>query len=282
MVNCGTFMANPQRKNNSTPDYLTPLIQNAPAAWALIRANEIRALEGVKFLSPSLDVGCGDGQVAKVVLGRTRKFDWGIDMSQVEIERAKKSGAYKNCKVASVYDLPFKNQGFQTVFSNSVVEHLEDLDRAIAEMSRVLKKGGKLVITVPTPYLTDYLGVKRFLDSLGLSVLGGFYGDFFNKLFKHKNLYKHTEWEKIFKKHGLILIDYKYYHSERLIRAHELLTYIAIPQQISKMLFGNWVGFSRLRKSLILPVLLGVLHDLYYQEINGEKGASCLLVATKK
>lgn len=273
-------MAKPQRKNNST-DYLTTLIQNAPAGWALIRANEIRALEGVNFLNPSLDVGCGDGQVAKVVLGNTRKFDWGIDMSQVEIERAKKSGAYKNCKVASVYDLPFKTQEFKTVFSNSVVEHFKDLDTALHEMARVLKKRGKLIITVPTPYLTEYLWVKGFLDSIGLTFLGTLYGNLFNKMFKHENLYTHSQWEKIFKKHGLWLSQHKYYHSKRLIRIHEFLTYIAIPQQISKMLFGKWVGLPDLRKKFVLPHLLRKLKPTYVAEKSMESGGSCLLVAVK-
>ncbi len=128
-------------------DYLTPLLERAPATWALIRANEIRALDGVDFKHPILDVGCGDGFVAKVTMSnRKGKIDVGIDLSEEEIKFAKKSNIYKKCIVGSVYSMPFKDESFETVFSNSVVEHFPDLNQALSEMSRVLKKNGRFII----------------------------------------------------------------------------------------------------------------------------------------
>ncbi len=83
--------------------------------------------------------------VAKVLLShRNQKIDWGIDLSQNEIDFAKKSGSYINCKVADVCNLPFENKSFNVVFSNSVVEHLPDLELSLSEMSRVLKKKQRL------------------------------------------------------------------------------------------------------------------------------------------
>lgn len=51
--------------------------------------------------------------------------------------------------VASVYELPFVENEFDTVLCVSVLEHLEDPRKAIAEMHRVLKPGGKIIISVP-------------------------------------------------------------------------------------------------------------------------------------
>lgn len=266
-------------KMSKSKDYLTLLFKAAPAAWALIRANEITALKSVDFINPVLDVGCGDGLVAKVILAGKGKFDWGIDLSDEEILKAKKSVAYKNCKIASVYNLPFKERTFKTVFSNSVVEHLENLDSALSEMSRVLKKDGKLVLTVPTPYLTDYLAVKGFFDSLGLNLLGTLYGKFFNKMFKHKNLYTHTQWEKIFKKHRLSLSQHKYYHSKSLVRIHEFLTFLAIPQHLVKKLINSWPVIPFIR-NVFLPDFKRVLVNESVPSPQKE-GGSLLLVATK-
>lgn len=51
--------------------------------------------------------------------------------------------------VASVYELPFKNAEFDMVLCISVLEHLEDPPRAIKEMERVLRVGGRIIVSVP-------------------------------------------------------------------------------------------------------------------------------------
>lgn len=51
--------------------------------------------------------------------------------------------------VASVYELPFKDEEFDIVLCCSVLEHLEDPRKAIAEMMRVLKPKGRIIVSVP-------------------------------------------------------------------------------------------------------------------------------------
>lgn len=51
--------------------------------------------------------------------------------------------------VASVYDIPFPDASFDNVLCMSVLEHLEDPPRAIAEMRRVLKEGGRIIVSTP-------------------------------------------------------------------------------------------------------------------------------------
>jgi len=52
-------------------------------------------------------------------------------------------------RVASVYQLPFSDNEFQIVLCMSVLEHLEEPYRAVAEMHRVLKPGGRIIVSVP-------------------------------------------------------------------------------------------------------------------------------------
>lgn len=49
----------------------------------------------------------------------------------------------------SQYELPFKDEEFDFVVSGQMLEHCENPFKIVAEMSRVLKKGGILAITVP-------------------------------------------------------------------------------------------------------------------------------------
>lgn len=273
MVKCGLSMK--KRSKIYSPDYLTPLLGIAPASWALIRANEIRALDKINFIPPVLDIGCGDGVVAKLILSRRKikKFDVGIDMSQREVEKAIKSGAYKKCIVANVYDLPFKNGTFKTVFSNSVIEHIPDLDLTITEISRVLKKDGEAILTVPSKYLENYL--------IGGKVFGNGYNKLFNKLIKHLNLYDHREWEKILAKHGLKLTYHSYYHTPNMIRAHEILAYLAMPFHIAKIFIGYWPVFPSFRKIFVMPWLIKILKGFYLADVQKDEGGSLLIVAKK-
>lgn len=270
MVKCGLCM-----RKKSPPDYLTPLLVRAPAAWALIRANEIRALDSVEFKHPILDVGCGDGLVAKVLMSkRNGRIDWGIDLSEREVKKAKKSRVYKDCKVADVYSLPFRDESFSTVFSNSVIEHIPDLDKALSEMSRILKKDGQLILTVPSPYLEKYL--------IGTKILGKWYGRFFNRLFKHYNLYNHREWGKILDKYSLKLVFYYYYHTPTMIKVHEVLSYLSFPAHLAKPIVGYWPVFPGFRKIFIVPWLKPILNKLYLDDVKKDEGGSLLVAAKKK
>ncbi len=51
--------------------------------------------------------------------------------------------------VASVYDLPFQDGEFDVVLCMSVLEHLKEPARAITEMRRCLKAGGRIIVSVP-------------------------------------------------------------------------------------------------------------------------------------
>lgn len=60
--------------------------------------------------------------------------------------------SHKNSEVDIFYDgitLPFENESFDSVFCGEVFEHVFDIEGTIKELKRVLKKGGKGLITIP-------------------------------------------------------------------------------------------------------------------------------------
>lgn len=96
-----------------------------------------------------LDVGCGDGLIAEVLfeyIGERELYGVDIDPMEADLARLRK---YKEVVVTPASSLPYEDLSFDFVFSNSVLEHIPDVESVIKEISRVMKKGGKFIFTVP-------------------------------------------------------------------------------------------------------------------------------------
>lgn len=161
-------------------------------AHAIVRANEALFLKRIKFNSPILDLGCGDGKFAYLTFGQ-KKIDVGLDANRKEIYKAKKSSAYKKVKTANGNSMPFKNREFNTVISNSVLEHVENLEEVLEETSRILNRNGSLILTVPTPLVSKYFFWSKFIPG---------WAGFKTKLWRHINYFDENEWKKRLKQAG--------------------------------------------------------------------------------
>lgn len=93
-----------------------------------------------------LDVGCGGG----FFLRQAEKFAecFGVDFSSVALNNA---GKISDAKLAlcSASELPFKNDFFDFVVCLGSLEHFIDIEKALSEINRVLKKNGKILFYVP-------------------------------------------------------------------------------------------------------------------------------------
>jgi 2-polyprenyl-3-methyl-5-hydroxy-6-metoxy-1,4-benzoquinol methylase len=101
-----------------------------------------------------LEIGCGRGGFA-ASLCRRGAIVTASDLSSAALEVARKAFTDLDVKwlQADVQQLSFEDSTFDTVISCETVEHVPNPPRAIAELARVLRPGGTLILTTP-----NYLG----------------------------------------------------------------------------------------------------------------------------
>lgn len=100
-----------------------------------------------------LEVGTGEGQVARAIAAVHGAQVTGIDPTARQIDEAIRRGGgveYLRCGAES---LPFDDGAFDAVVCCLVFEHIDAVDEAIAEVSRVLRPGGRFVFCLNHPLL---------------------------------------------------------------------------------------------------------------------------------
>src|SRR5688572_26501638 len=109
-----------------------------------------------------VEVGCGDGYYLYIL----SNLKMGLHLTGVDFDRRALESARQNLKGKSVRlvygdlmtGLPFANSSFDKVIMSEVLEHLPSDIKGLREIRRILKKGGKLILTVPNanyPLLWD-------------------------------------------------------------------------------------------------------------------------------
>jgi len=110
------------------------------------------ALEWLAGRERVLDVGTGEGQLARpLAAGGTMVI--GIDPTQNQIVEAASRGGGVSYARAGAAQLPFADASFDAVVACLVFEHIDDVDSAIAEVSRVLEPAGRFVFFLNHPLL---------------------------------------------------------------------------------------------------------------------------------
>lgn len=113
-------------------------------------ATDIFELIELNSCDKVLDVGCGIGYYIE----RLKQFDKNINLCGIEYDYKSLKYAKKRINVnfiqAEGTRIPFKDNAFDTILSVSVMEHIEDDENMVKEMVRVCKKGGQIIVSVPS------------------------------------------------------------------------------------------------------------------------------------
>lgn len=101
---------------------------------------------------PVLDIGTGEGQVARHLIDRGHRVI-GIDPVEAQIIEAARRGGGAGYVRAGADRLPFPDRSFAAAVACLVFEHIDAVDEAIAETARVLESGGVFVLLLNHPLL---------------------------------------------------------------------------------------------------------------------------------
>jgi ubiquinone/menaquinone biosynthesis C-methylase UbiE len=112
-----------------------------------------------------LDVGCGSGNytIALKELGFNIE---GLDISDTMLAHAKNKNGTITWHKGDATKLQFKDGEFDCIVSVLASHHMRDLESAIVELGRVVKKGGKLVLFTSTPELIDGFWLKHYVPGV--------------------------------------------------------------------------------------------------------------------
>ena len=97
-----------------------------------------------------LDVACGAGYGTNI-LAQVAAEATGLDIDAAAVRKAKRKYRRSNIKFVAgdCYDMPFEAGSFDVVVANEMIEHIDDHDRFIDEVKRVLRPGGSLLVSTP-------------------------------------------------------------------------------------------------------------------------------------
>jgi SAM-dependent methyltransferase len=105
-----------------------------------------------------LDVGCSDGTFVSGAHYKCQRAV-GVDVDRENLKKAQESCADAEFYYGSADDLPFDNAMFSVVTMLDVLEHVPDPEGSLKEVDRVLRPGGRFIISVP------HRGTFGFVDA---------------------------------------------------------------------------------------------------------------------
>ena len=113
--------------------------------WHIPDAADFAAARGLRIL----EIGCGLGTDG-AQFAKADAYYTGIDLTEAAIDLARKrfeySGLPGEFRIADAENLDFADESFDLVYSHGVLHHTPDTARAVQEIHRVLKPGGRAIV----------------------------------------------------------------------------------------------------------------------------------------
>ncbi len=120
-----------------------------------------------------LDIGSGNGEISEYFAVRNT-------VESVDVEDKRNAHGAANFRVVDSEVLPFDADTFDIVLSHHVIEHVEDQDKHLREIARVMKRGGIAYLATPnrsSPIMEGHVGndlVLRWPEMIPLFRSAGF------------------------------------------------------------------------------------------------------------
>lgn len=136
-----------------------------------------------------LECACGTGAITKSIAPCCKSLI-ATDFAEGMLKRAKKKcKRYGNVsfQFADITDLAFENESFDKVVAGNVIHLLPEPKKALEELERVVKPGGKIVIPTYINMSKKSSGIAvKFVEALGAEFKRQFDIDSYKKFFEDK------------------------------------------------------------------------------------------------
>jgi len=258
-------------------DFLWRNLSGLPYFRALLRAVEAKFYQPLFLPSPTLDLGCGDGDFARLTF--SRKIEVGLDPWAKPLWEAKNKCVYHLLVQSDGGKMPFPKGYFGSALSNSVLEHIPQVEFVMAETARVLKPGAPFIFCVPNHRFDASLSAGRFFDRLGFRTLGNAYRSFFEKISRHVNLDSPETWQKRLEDTGFALESYWNYFSPSALSVLEWGHYFGLPSLIAKRLSGRWI-LAPAKWNLYLTEK--IVRKYFEEDVDDKEGVYSFFVARRR
>lgn len=234
-----------------------------------------------------LDLGCGDGKLMRVLLDASQAGASlvGVDMDPLETRDAMASGVYQRVHTAPGNRLPESDSSFDFVFSNSVLEHIDELEPVIAEVARVLRPGGVFIFTVPGSGFHNCLAGPLLLWHDRQRYLEGI-----DRRCAHRRYWSEGQWRACLGRHAIELTQAVPYLTAPEIRRWETLSrftagvlYALAGERIQPIEIQRTLGVRR--RGVRLPAwVAGLLAAAISSGVDADSSGrfGCLLVKARK
>lgn len=198
-------------------DVYDPQLPKGFFSFEMIRRKEIlleqvKELAGKKSSVAILECGCGPGGI----LGEIHSDGHilvGVDINFKSLSKARENSAAKDSLLqANIELLPFKENSFDIAYCVGVLSYLEKDREAIKEISRVLKPGGRVIISVPNFFTFNKIFDPYYYLIGPVRALGNKLLNFFlpaaNSEKKYKNSmirrYRYGQLDRLYQEFGLL------------------------------------------------------------------------------
>jgi SAM-dependent methyltransferase len=242
-------------------------ISALPYFRGMLRAVEDHFYQDLSLPEPILDVGCGDGHFASMAFAHPPAV--GLDPWALPLPEARMRGAYQMVLQADGACMPFASGAFASVISNSVLEHISQVDDVVDEIARVLQPGGLFVFCVPNNRFGENLFGTQILQKMDLPSAGQAYSRLFNRISRHAHTDSQQVWKNRLQRFGFGVDQCWDYFPPSALHVLELGHVFGLPSLVARKLFGRWI-LSRSEISLWLPWL--ITHQHVRQPVS-EQGA---------
>lgn len=263
--------------------------QPATAFWRAVEVDILR-----KYLPVDgwcLDLGCGDGKLTAIAFDEIASSALtlvGIDSDADETECAQKLSLYTQVHTCKASNIPVSSSSFDHIISNSVLEHIDDIEATLAEAARLLKPGGDFVFTVPSPGFHECLR-----GPLGGRTTRQEYLASIDKRLAHLRYWSADEWRIHLAQYGMTIEESLEYFNCHEVRRWETISrltagilYVLSNKKQSPIQLQKNLGLRQLQNRMILPRwLAGILARVLSMFLKKEEGPTqngCLVVVARK